>query len=233
MGDREWRRRSGEKIVMARVATPEIGRDWPFEVRPLTPIFGAEIRGIDLAPAASPQVFPMIHAAWLRYQVLAFRGLKVSPATQVAFAAKFGEVQVHVMNQYLGDGDHPELYVLTNLDENGKPSGRHPDRGTLDWHIDGSWNARSGHSTFMYAERPSKAGGETHFCDMYSAYQGLSAEWKERVAALRVVHNLDFSRTRRHGHEPLSERQKAKPPAGRLAGGPHPPRNRAQGAVPW
>ena len=197
---------------MAQPATPETGRDWPFEVRPLTPVFGAEILGIDLDQAASPEVFPSIHAAWLRYQVLAFRGLEVSPATQVAFAAKFGEVQVHVMNQYLGDGDHPELYVLTNLDENGKPSGRHPDRGTLDWHIDGSWNARSGHSTFMYAERPSKAGGETHFCDMYSAYQGLSAEWKERVAALRVVHNLDFSRTRRHGHEPLSEQQKAKVP---------------------
>ena len=112
---------------MARVATSEIGRDWPFEVRPLTPVFGAEIVGIDLDQAASPEIFPMIHAAWLRYQVLTFRGLEVSPATQVAFAANFGEVQVHVMNQYLGDDDHPELYVLTNLDENGKPSGGHPD----------------------------------------------------------------------------------------------------------
>ena len=197
---------------MARVAAPEVARDRPFEVRPLTPVFGAEILGVDLDQAASPEIFPMIHAAWLRYQVLAFRGLEVSPATQVAFAAKFGEVQVHVMDQYHGDDDYPELFVLTNLDENGKPSGQHPDRGTLEWHIDGSWSARNGHSTFMYAERPSKAGGETHFCDMYSAYDGLSADWKGRVAGLRAFHSLDFSRTRRHGHEPLSARQKAEVP---------------------
>ena len=64
----------------------------------------------------------------------------------------------------------------------------------------------------MYAERPPKAGGETHFCDMYSAYDELTPAWKERVAALRVFHNLDFSRTRRHGHEPLSESQRAAVP---------------------
>ena len=197
---------------MAQVGPPKIARDWPFKVRPLTPEFGAEILGIDLDQAASPEIFPSIHAAWLRYQVLVFRGLEVSPATQVAFAAKFGEVQVHVMNQYQGETDHPELYVLSNLDEDGKPSGKHPDKGTLKWHTDGSWNARSGHSTFMYAERPPKTGGETHFCDMYSAYDELAPAWKERVAAMRVFHNLDFSRTRRHGHEPLSEEQKAAVP---------------------
>ena len=93
---------------MASVGPPKIASDWPFEVRPLTPVFGAEILGIDLDQAASPEIFPSIHAAWLRYQVLAFRGLEVPPATQVAFAANFGEVQVHVMNQYQGETDHPE-----------------------------------------------------------------------------------------------------------------------------
>ncbi len=197
---------------MTAAAPPDMDPDWPFEVRPLGPALGAEILGVDLDRAASAEVFPAIHAAWLRYQVLAFRGLEVTPASQVAFAARFGAVQVHVMNQYHGESDHPELYVLSNLDERGKPSGKHPDKGTLEWHTDGSWNAPSGHSTFMYAERPSKAGGETHFCDMYGAYEGLSAEWKARVAPLRVFHSLDFSRNRRHGHEPLSAAQKAQIP---------------------
>ncbi len=197
---------------MTFVAAPETERDWPFELRPLTPVLGAEIFGIDLDQAASQEIFPSVHAAWLRHQVLVFRGHEVSPAAQVAFAAKFGKVQVHVMNQYHGATGHPELYVLSNLDDSGKPSGKHPDKGTLAWHSDGSWSARSGHSTFIYAERASKAGGETHFCDMYSAYDGLSTEWKDRIAPLRVFHNLDFSRTRRHGHEPLSPQQKAEVP---------------------
>jgi taurine dioxygenase len=35
-------------------------------------------------------------------------------------------------------------------------------------------------------------GGETHFCDMYGAYERLSDAWKARIAGLRAVHNLDF-----------------------------------------
>jgi taurine dioxygenase len=54
----------------------------------------------------------------------------VTPASQVALARRFGEVQVHVMNQYHADG-FPELYRLSNLDADGKPNGRHPDRGTM------------------------------------------------------------------------------------------------------
>ncbi len=191
---------------------PETDADWPFEVHALSPALGAEIVGIDLEMAASPEVFPSIHAAWLRYQFIAFRCIEVSPAAHVAFAAKFGEVQVHVMNQYHSETGHPELYVLSNLDAAGKPSGKHPDQGTLVWHTDGSWNARTGHSTFMYAVQPPTAGGETHFCDMYAAYDELSAEWKQRVEGLRVFHSLDFSRNRRHGHEPLNAVQRAKIP---------------------
>jgi taurine dioxygenase len=55
----------------------------------------------------------------------------------VEFARRFGPVQIHVMNQYHADG-FPELYRLSNLDANGNPNGRHPDKGTLVWHTDGS-----------------------------------------------------------------------------------------------
>ncbi len=43
---------------MAPVAAPETEADWPFEVRPLTRALGAEILGIDLDRAASPEIFP-------------------------------------------------------------------------------------------------------------------------------------------------------------------------------
>jgi taurine dioxygenase len=48
---------------------------------------------------------------------------------------------------------------------------------------------------------------------MYGAYDRLDAGWKARIATLRAVHNLDFSRNRRHGEDPLTEAQRrAKPP---------------------
>ena len=184
----------------------------PFAVRPLTPRLGAELSGVILADEMSDDVFRAIYAAFLRYQVLLFPPQDVPPARQVAFARRFGEVQIHVMNQYHADG-FPELYRLSNLDAQGKPNGRHPDKGTLEWHTDGSWSRVSGQATIIYGEVMPETGGETHFCDMYEAYERLSPAWKARIASLRAVHNLDFSRTRRHGEDPMTEEQRlAKPP---------------------
>jgi taurine dioxygenase len=183
-----------------------------FCVRKLTPAIGAELSGIDFAVGISDALFAEIRRAWLRYQVLLFPAQDIAPGAQVALARHFGEVQIHVMNQYHADG-HPELYRLSNLDEHGNPNGKHPDKGTLAWHTDGSWRRRTGQATIIYGEIVPNVGGETHFCDMYGAYERLSPAWKARIAGLRAVHNLDFSRNRRHGHEPMTAEQKeATPP---------------------
>jgi taurine dioxygenase len=185
---------------------------WPFAVRPLTPSLGAEISGMRLDAEMDEQLFGAVYRAFLRYQVLLFPPQDLPPARQVSLARRFGEVQIHVMNQYHADG-YPELYRLSNLDEQGRPSGRHPDKGTLAWHTDGSWQRVTGQATIIYGEVMPKAGGETHFCDMYGAYERLSPAWKARIADLRAVHNLDFSRNRRHGEDPLTEAQRrARPP---------------------
>jgi taurine dioxygenase len=181
-------------------------------VRPLTPNLGAEISGIELSADLDGAQFQALYQAFLRYQVLLFPPHDLPPGNQVALARRFGEVQVHVMNQYHADG-HPELYRLLNLGPDGKPTGNHPDKGTLAWHTDGSWQRVTGQATIIYGEVMPESGGETHFCDMYGAYERLSASWKKRIAGLRAVHNLDFSRTRRHGEDPLTEAQRlAKPP---------------------
>ena len=184
----------------------------PLTVRPLTPHLGAEVSGLELAQDLEDKIFRALHRAFLRYQVLVFPPQDLPPERQVTLARRFGEVQVHVMHQYHADG-HPELYRLSNLDERGKPSGRHPDKGTLAWHTDGSWQRVTGQATLIYGEVMPESGGETHFCDMYGAYERLDAAWKARIANLRAVHNLDFSRNRRHGEDPLTEAQRlAKPP---------------------
>jgi taurine dioxygenase len=182
-----------------------------FSVMPLTPRLGARIGGLALADGVAPAVFAEIYAAFLRYQVLVFDAQDVPPAAQVAFGRQFGTLQVHVMSMYHADG-HPELYRLSNLDASGKPSGKHPDKGTLAWHTDGSWQRITGQATIIYGEVVPAQGGETHFCDMYGAYDRLSDDRKARIASLRAVHNLDFSRTRRHGIDLMTEAQKREAP---------------------
>jgi len=181
------------------------------EIRKL-PGIGAEITGVNPANGMDEAQFRTVYDAFLEHQVLLFRVGELPPGRQVEFARHFGEVQVHVMNQYHAS-EHPELYRLSNLDENGNPNGKYPDKGTLVWHTDGSWQRVTGQATIIYAEVAAGEGGETHFCDMYGAYERLSPEWKRTIAGLRAVHNLDFSRTRRHGEVPMTDAQRqAVPP---------------------
>jgi taurine dioxygenase len=187
-------------------------RDWPFSVTPLHPALGCEITGITLAQAVEPEMFGKVYEAFLDYELILFRDVDLPPATQVAFAKSFGEVQIHVMNQYQGYRDHPEIYMLSNLDKDGNPSGKHPDKGTLYWHTDGSWRERTGQATMMYSEIVPPVGGETEFADMYAAYDNLPAGLKKQIEGRRAIHNLDFSRTRRHGEDPMTAEQKAKVP---------------------
>lgn len=187
-------------------------RDWPFAVLPLHPVLGCEITGITLEQAVSPALFAKVYEAFLEYQLIVFHDVDLPPATQVAFARNFGEVQVHVLSDHYGITDHPEIYMLSNLDRDGNPSGKHPDKGTLFWHTDGSWRERTGQATMMYSEIVPDTGGETEFADMYSAYALLPAAMKRRIEGRRAIHNLDFSRSRRHGEDLLTAEQKAKVP---------------------
>lgn len=171
---------------------------------------GAEILGLEVA-AIDDVTFPAIHAAFLAHQLLLFRGQDLPQAAQVAFARRFGTVQVHVMDQYHASA-FPELYTLSNLDAEGRPSGAHPDRGTMAWHTDGSWQRVTGLATMLYAERIPASGGGTGFADMYAAYEALDPEERTRLAGMRAVHNLNFSRNRRHGEAPMTQAQRDKVP---------------------
>jgi taurine dioxygenase len=183
----------------------------PFRLRLFEGGLGAEVEGITVS-AIDDATFPTIYDAFLKHQLLLFRDLDLPPGDQVAFARRFGEVQVHVMNQYHAIA-YPELYTLSNLGPDGKPSGKHPDRGTMAWHTDGSWQRRTTKATMLYAEVIPSKGGGTGFADMYSAFEAMRPDEQRRLEAMRAVHNLDFSRNRRHGDEPMTDAQrKAVPP---------------------
>jgi taurine dioxygenase len=85
----------------------------------------------------------------------------------------------------------------------------------------------------MYGEIVPRTGGETHFCDMYGAYERLSPEWKARIANRRAIHNLDFSRTRRHGEDLLTEAQKRENRRSNQPIVPWHPETGARLSLPW
>jgi taurine dioxygenase len=180
------------------------------DVRPISPVMGAEVGGVDLARLDDAS-FAAIRAAFNRHMLLRFPRQRLAPAELVAFSRRFGELQIHVLDEYRHP-HHPEIYLLSNVDRaTGRTTGRHPDLGTLVWHSDLSFQRRPALATILYGLEVPKAGGDTLFADLCAAYDALPDATKRRIAALRGVHDLDYSRVRA-GAPPMSEKQRAEAP---------------------
>ena len=103
------------------------------------------------------------------------------PGTHVA-QRNFGTLEVHVLNEY-HKAAHPEIFELSNIGPDGKPNAVHPDRGTLFWHSDASFQRSPALATLLYAERVPRSGGHTMFADMIGAYLREAHELPGRAAA--------------------------------------------------
>lgn len=180
-------------------------------IEPLSSRLGAEVLGADLARPLDDDDFATIRAAFHRHMLLRFPDQRLAEAQQVAFSRRFGELQVHVLDQYRHP-QHPEVYVLSNVDRaTGETLGHHPDKGTLTWHSDLSFQRRPALATILYGIETPAAGGETQFADMAAAYDALDTTMKTRLAGMRAVHDLDHSR-RRMGEPPMTEAQRLQAP---------------------
>jgi alpha-ketoglutarate-dependent taurine dioxygenase len=72
------------------------------------PVIGAEIRGIDLG-RADDEAFRRIYDAWLEHLLLVFPDQNVTDEEQIAFARRFGELEIHPSREHRSSR-HPEIY---------------------------------------------------------------------------------------------------------------------------
>ncbi len=179
-------------------------------VTPISAVMGGEVRGVDLARPLTGATFQAVEAAFHRHKLLRFPGQRLNEAQHVAFSRYFGDLQIHVLDQFRHP-QQPEIYVLSNVDKSGRTTGRHPDRGTLVWHSDLSFQRRPALATILYGIEVPRRGGETLFADMVAAYDALPETMKQRLAGVRAIHDLDYSRTRA-GEPPMTPKQRAEAP---------------------
>ncbi|MBL8386200.1 MAG: TauD/TfdA family dioxygenase [Burkholderiales bacterium] len=180
-------------------------------LRPLHGEFGAEVTGVDAAAPLDAATAVALRAAFARHRLLVLRGQHLPPAAHIAFSRHFGELEVHVLDEY-HKAEYPEIFELSNLGPDGRPNAVHPDRGTLFWHSDASWQAAPALATLLYAEAVPRAGGHTLFADMIGAYEALGAAERARYATLRVVHDLHVSRLKAGYPGMTAAQRQARPP---------------------
>jgi taurine dioxygenase len=182
-------------------------------------ILGATVEGLDLSVALSEAAFDAVLQALGQHAVLRFPQQRLGARELAAFSARFGELEVNVANAWQEPG-LPEVMVLSNIVENGKPVGL-ADAGQ-GWHTDMSYSRTVAFANVLHAMQvPHRDGvplGATQFCDMRAAYDELPEGVKQRLSGMTGLH--DFARfwdtmRREKGstRPPLTEAQrKARPP---------------------
>jgi taurine dioxygenase len=163
-------------------------------VHPLSPVLGAEIRGLDLA-RIDEAAWAVVHDAWLRHSVLLFRDQRLDDADLVAFSRRLGELDPPPVNE---NGktfvpDHPEVYVVSNvIGPDGVPIGS-LGAGEATWHTDMSYLAEPPDASMLYALEVPPSGGDTWVCSMEAALAALPAPLLERVRDLSIKHDGTYN----------------------------------------
>jgi taurine dioxygenase len=166
-----------------------------FEIVPARAALGAEVRGVDLGQL-DDATFARLHQSWLEHVLLVFRSQKIGPDDLVSLVRRFGtpvtSSNLHQRNLEERTANRlfelpPEITVVTNLRDNGKPVGILGD-GEIVWHSDFSFKERPTAARMLLAVEvpPSELGGHTYFINCYAAYDALPDALKKSIAGKNI-----------------------------------------------
>lgn len=165
-------------------------------VKPLKASFGATITDVKLA-TISDDDFTQLSNAWLDHALLIFPGQHLSKAEQIAFAERFGPLEL-------------ECVPISNMTKEGKVRGDDDVmkvlKGNMDWHCDSTYMPVMAKGAVFSAHTVPEAGGETGFADMRAAYDSLPDNTRQQVQKLSAHHSLRHSQAKvGHDHSDKSE----------------------------
>jgi taurine dioxygenase len=180
------------------------------KTHPLSPVIGVEVRGVDLRREIDAPTFAEIRGLLNRHSLLLFRDQAIDDQQHIAFSRRFGELMIHVLKQYLTT-PYPEIYVLSNVVEQGKPIGAHKEG--WNWHSDLSYMAEPSLGSALYGLEVPPEGGDTRFASLHAAYDALPAAMQARIRGLKAVHSYQgYYASYFPDRAPLTEEQKARVP---------------------
>jgi len=155
-------------------------REWTnFAARPVGATVGAEISGLELSGELPDDVIAEVRQALCDYKVLFFRDQRLDGASHVAFARRFGELEIHPFIP--ANTEHRELVRFEKSAEvGGYENG---------WHADVTWRECPSMGAVLHALSVPEAGGDTLFCDMAAVYDGLDRDLRARIDNMTAVHD--------------------------------------------
>ena len=178
---------------------------------------GVTVTSVDLSQPMDAGDFKILLDAWNEHSVLVFRDQSLEPEHLIDFSRRFGDLEIHVLDQYLHK-EHKEILVVSNILEDGVNVGI-PDAGRY-WHTDLSYLAEPSRGSILYAiEIPEENGetlGNTLWTSTAAAYEALPDEERARLDGLKAEFSLGnrFEKLAKDdtGHTPMKDHQTEKVP---------------------
>jgi taurine dioxygenase len=168
-----------------RVMTDETTADEQYRtitVKPLTPVLGGEIGGIDLTRPLAPAQVAELQRALADHLVIFFRDQPIDHEAHKALANHFGGIHVAASTKPWQVPGHPEVTII-HADENSQfVAGE-------DWHSDMSCDTEPPLGSILALHTIPDVGGDTVFSSMYAAYDALSDRMKAHLDGLTAVHD--------------------------------------------
>lgn len=141
--------------------------------------FGVEFYDVD-ANTMTNLEFKEAREAQNQYGVIFFREQNLTCEEHIEFAKRWGEI---VVNRFFERVDGYEQIAMVR---------KEPHHNTVvgeNWHTDHSYDQVPARGSILYAREVPKTGGDTHFANMYLAYESLSEGLKKTLEGMNALHS--------------------------------------------
>ena len=175
----------------------------PIIVKPLHPVFAAQVTGVDLREMLDQPDVRAIDDAISQFGILVFPGQFITDEQQMTFSHRFGELETTVRAYRKDHVPRLDAHIadISNLDQNNKVRPK-DDRLRLNalgnrlWHSDSSFKRVPARFSLLSARVIPSEGGETQFADMRAAWDALPDRMQARLDGLICEHTQLFSRAK-------------------------------------
>ena len=162
------------------------------DVKPLNPVIGAEISGVDISKPLGNQLYQEIHDALMEHQVIFFRDQEMTLDEHMDFGKLFGVLHIHPSAKKTQN--RPEIITIRSDERSKAVAG-------MKWHSDVSCDEEPPMGSILHLHTIPETGGDTMFASMYAAYNALSQPMKDFLGGLQAWHESAHVHRDRLGHK--------------------------------
>jgi len=160
-------------------------------ITPINATLGAVVTGLSLAKM-DEATWKIVEQAFHDHAVLVFPGQHLAEDEQVAFANRFGDIELLAPDPTLKavaiSNQKPDGTVLHAEEDRYKSL-----RGNEGWHTDSSYMPLAAKASVLSAQIVPSTQGETEWADMRAAYAALDEATRRRIAGRSAYHSLYHS----------------------------------------